>query len=79
MRVRADDGRDAAVEMPAHRDFLRRRFGVEVDEDDLRFLSRTGSISVKRRRETDRRARVMNTRPITLMTATATPLRRLAR
>ena len=34
VRVRADDGRDLAVEVPAHRDFLGRGFGVEVDEDD---------------------------------------------
>ena len=36
VRVRADDGRDLAVEMPAHRDLLRRRLGVEVHEDDPR-------------------------------------------
>ena len=35
VRVRADDDRDAAVEVPAHRDFLGRRLGVEVHEDDL--------------------------------------------
>ena len=36
VRVRADDRRDPAVEVPAHRDLLRRRLGVEVDEDDAR-------------------------------------------
>jgi hypothetical protein len=30
--VRADDRRDAAVEVPAHRDLLARRLGVHVDE-----------------------------------------------
>ena len=34
VRVRADDCRDLAVEKPAHRDFLRGGFGVEVHEDD---------------------------------------------
>ena len=35
MGVRADDRRDLAVEVPAHRDLLGRRFRVEVDEDDF--------------------------------------------
>jgi len=33
VRVRADDGRDAAVEVPAQADLLARRLGVHVDED----------------------------------------------
>ena len=32
VRVGADDRRHAAVEVPAHRDLLARRLGVEVDE-----------------------------------------------
>ena len=36
VRVRADDGGDAAVEVPAHRDLLGRRLGVEVHEDRAR-------------------------------------------
>ena len=39
VRVRADDRRDLAVEVPAHRDLLRGRLGVEVDEDDPRPLA----------------------------------------
>ena len=33
LRVRADDRGDAAIEIPAERDFLRSGLGVEVDED----------------------------------------------
>ena len=35
MRVRSQHGCDAAVEVPAHRDLLRRRLRVNVDEDLL--------------------------------------------
>ena len=38
VRVRADDGGDLAVEVPAHRDLLGGRLGVEVHEDDARPL-----------------------------------------
>ena len=34
VRMRTDHGRDAAVEMPPHGNFLRRRLGVEIHEDD---------------------------------------------
>ena len=34
--VRADDGREAAVEMPAHRDLLTRRLGVPVENAHAR-------------------------------------------
>jgi len=37
--MRADDRGDEAVEVPAHRDFLGRRLGVEVHEDDPRALA----------------------------------------
>ncbi len=46
---------DAAVEVPAHRDLLGRRLGVEVDEHHARFLAH-GLDLVERRRETDRRS-----------------------
>ena len=36
VRVRADHGRDEAIEVPAHGDLLRGRLGVEVHEDDAR-------------------------------------------
>ena len=39
VRVRADDGGDLAVEVPAHRDFLGSGFRVEVDKDDARALA----------------------------------------
>ena len=35
--VRADDRGDAAIEIPAQRDLLRRRFGMDIDEDHFRF------------------------------------------
>lgn len=38
MRMRAYDQRSAAVEMPAHRNFLRCRFGVEIDQYGARLL-----------------------------------------
>ena len=36
VRVRADDERDLAVEMPAHGDLLAGRLGVEIHDDDAR-------------------------------------------
>ena len=74
VRVRADHGRHLAVEVPAHGDLLRRRLGVEVDEDDRAPASRSASISRARPR-TDRRCCSMNTRPMTLMTPTERPSR----
>ena len=38
MRVRADHPRDAAVELPAHRDFFRRRLGVEIEKNQVTFF-----------------------------------------
>ena len=63
VRVRADDRRDLAVEVPAHRDLLRRRLGVEVDEDDARPL-RAARRSRAARPRTGRRCCSMKTRPI---------------
>ena len=56
VRVRADDGRDAAVEVPAHRDFLRGRLGVEVHEHDRRFVTdRVDLVQHDAKRIVDRR------------------------
>ena len=39
MRVRADDGRNFSIEKTAHRDFLARRFTVNIDNNILSFLA----------------------------------------
>ena len=55
VRMGADDRGHAPVEMPAHRDLLRRRLGVEVDEDDARLRAHRLDFA-QRDRRTDRRA-----------------------
>src|SRR5262245_30242546 len=37
--VRADHGADLSVEHPGKSDFLRRRFSVEINEDEFRLLA----------------------------------------
>ena len=39
MRMRADDGIDASVEIPAHRCLLRSRLRMEIEEDDVRLVT----------------------------------------
>ena len=52
MGVRADDQRDAAVEVMAERLLLARRLGVEVDDDGVGLLAeRTGGELAVDRRE----------------------------
>ena len=65
--VGAEDGGDAAVEMPAHGDFFAGGFGVEVEEDDLglsMLLSRMWLAAWK-----GSLVPFMKTRPMRLMTA----------
>ena len=38
VRVRAQHGRDAAIEKPTHGDFFRSCFGVHIDEANLDFV-----------------------------------------
>ena len=39
MGVRADDGRNRAVKIPAERDFLARRLAMHIDKNNRRFLA----------------------------------------
>ena len=73
MRVRADNGGDAAVEMPAHGDFFGCRFGMEVDEDDARLRSQ--GVDFAQRPANGSSSGVMKTRPIRLSTPTGSPVR----
>ena len=54
VRVSADDRRHLSIQIPAHRELLRRCFGMEVDEDDSR-SSRRGFQRSHRHRPDNRR------------------------
>ena len=74
VRVRPDDGADAAVEPARERDLLARRLGVEVDEDvrGLRRAPRRRARPPPRTAPSRRRGRRV---PIRLITATGVPSR----
>ena len=68
--VGAEDGGDAAVEVPAHRDLLAGHLGVEVDDDARRPRSARGSRRPRGRAE---RATCRPTAPLRLITPTRIP------
>ena len=74
VRVRADDGGHATVEVVAHGHLLAGRLGVEVDDDRLgqRCASSTSRVDDAERRRCRRR---MKSSPARLMTATGSPSR----
>ena len=76
--VRADDGRDPAVEVPAQGLLLRGRLGVEVDDDDRASRRRSAATSSSARRNGQSRGS-MKTRPWRLRTAALTPVGRPGR
>ena len=72
VRVGADDGRDPAVEVPAHRDLLGGRLRVHVHDDDAALVARARSTAAATAAN-GLSTGGMNTRPITLMTPTGRP------
>ena len=73
--VRADDGRDPAVEVPAEGLLLGGRLGVEIDDDDGRHGPEGGDLLVGPRNGQSRGS--MKTRPWRLRTADLDPVGRL--
>ena len=47
VRVAADDGRNAAIQIPAHGDFFRSRFGMHVHENHFHVLWKSRQFGIR--------------------------------